>query len=205
MFTGFLSCCDTILTQLRAAEFGLPFLPVRGVKGSDIRRLHPEYGDVTFEELAARANVRVGSGTIMTFPTTGAGGVCDRSNQLNWGDGMNPLGPCASYFPIIYVDGDVVLNGVQGQGILLVRGNLYVQGSYEFFGIVIVLGELTTAGGGNSQAHFWGGVLARNADLSTQNLAGRATLSYSPCAILTALNATSIVAPLRSRGWAQLF
>ena len=40
------SCCDTILTQLRAAEFGLPFLPVRGVKGSDIRRLHPEYGEV---------------------------------------------------------------------------------------------------------------------------------------------------------------
>jgi len=41
------SCCDTILMQLRAAEFGLPFLPVRGVKGSDIRRLHPEYGEVT--------------------------------------------------------------------------------------------------------------------------------------------------------------
>jgi glutaconate CoA-transferase, subunit A len=40
------SCCDTILTQLRAAEFGLPFLPVRGVKGSDIGRLHPEYGQV---------------------------------------------------------------------------------------------------------------------------------------------------------------
>lgn len=41
------SCCDTILTQLRAAEFGLPFLPVRGVKGSGIGRLHPEYGEVT--------------------------------------------------------------------------------------------------------------------------------------------------------------
>jgi glutaconate CoA-transferase subunit A len=41
------SCCATILNQLRAAEFGLPFLPVRGVKGSDIRRLHPEYGEVT--------------------------------------------------------------------------------------------------------------------------------------------------------------
>lgn len=41
------SCCDTILTQLRAAEFGLPFLPVRGVAGSDIRGLHPEYADVT--------------------------------------------------------------------------------------------------------------------------------------------------------------
>jgi len=41
------SCCATILAQLRAAEFGVPFLPVRGVKGSDIRRLHPEYAEVT--------------------------------------------------------------------------------------------------------------------------------------------------------------
>jgi glutaconate CoA-transferase subunit A len=41
------SCCATILAQLRAAELGVPFLPVRGVKGSDVRRLHPEYGEVT--------------------------------------------------------------------------------------------------------------------------------------------------------------
>jgi glutaconate CoA-transferase, subunit A len=40
------SCCATILAQLRAAELGLPFMAVRGVKGSDIRRLHPEYGEV---------------------------------------------------------------------------------------------------------------------------------------------------------------
>ena len=41
------SCCVTILAQLRAAEMGLPFLPVRGVRGSDIRRLHPEYAEIT--------------------------------------------------------------------------------------------------------------------------------------------------------------
>jgi glutaconate CoA-transferase subunit A len=41
------SCCDTLLNQLRAAEFGIPFMPVRGVKGSDIRRLHPEYAEIT--------------------------------------------------------------------------------------------------------------------------------------------------------------
>jgi glutaconate CoA-transferase subunit A len=41
------SCCATVLAQLRAAELGIPFMPVRGVKGSDIRRLHPEYGEVT--------------------------------------------------------------------------------------------------------------------------------------------------------------
>jgi glutaconate CoA-transferase subunit A len=41
------SCCATILAQLRAAEMGLPFLPVRGVRGSDIVRLHPEYAEIT--------------------------------------------------------------------------------------------------------------------------------------------------------------
>ena len=41
------SCCATILAQLRAAELGLPVLPVRGVKGSDLRGLHPEYGEIT--------------------------------------------------------------------------------------------------------------------------------------------------------------
>lgn len=41
------SCCVTVLTQLRAAEMGLPFLPVIGVKGTDMLRLHPEYAEVT--------------------------------------------------------------------------------------------------------------------------------------------------------------
>ena len=36
-----------MLAQLRAAEMGLPFLPVRGVRGSDIGRLHPEYAEIT--------------------------------------------------------------------------------------------------------------------------------------------------------------
>jgi glutaconate CoA-transferase, subunit A len=40
------SCCYTILQQLRAAEYGLPFMPVRGILGTGIRALHPEYGEV---------------------------------------------------------------------------------------------------------------------------------------------------------------
>lgn len=41
------SCCATILAQLRASEMGVPFLPVRGVRGSDIVSLHPEYAEIT--------------------------------------------------------------------------------------------------------------------------------------------------------------
>ena len=40
------SCCATVLAQLRAAETGLPFMPVTGVRGTDIAALHPEYGTV---------------------------------------------------------------------------------------------------------------------------------------------------------------
>jgi glutaconate CoA-transferase subunit A len=51
------SCCATILTQLRASEMGVPFLPVRGIKGTDIEGLHAEYARVrcpfTGEELVA--------------------------------------------------------------------------------------------------------------------------------------------------------
>jgi glutaconate CoA-transferase, subunit A len=51
------SCCVTLLTQLRAAEMGLSFLPVRGVKGTDMEALHPEYRRVrcpfTGDELVA--------------------------------------------------------------------------------------------------------------------------------------------------------
>src|SRR5258707_11397671 len=41
------TCCHTILQQLRAAEFGVPFLPVRSIQGTDFLRLHPEYKTMT--------------------------------------------------------------------------------------------------------------------------------------------------------------
>ena len=163
-----------------------------------------DFGDVTFQDLVDRAQITLPGGTYRIEPSE-VGGVCNRGDDLNWGDGLVPTNPCGSYFPIIYIDGDLTTNGVQGQGILLVRGNLSVQGSFEFFGIAIALGEFRTSGGGTSVAHFWGGVLASNASLDTQSLAGQATLNFSSCAILRALQATGVTAPLRSRGWVALY
>ena len=37
------SCCYTVVQQLRAAISGLPFMPVRSVRGTDIVRLNPDY------------------------------------------------------------------------------------------------------------------------------------------------------------------
>ena len=162
------------------------------------------FGGATYAQLAARATVVVPAGNYSTAPVAN-GVVCDKTVLTNWGDGENPLGACASYFPIIHATGTITLNNTQGQGILLVDGDLIIQGSYQFFGIVIIQGDLKTAGGGSTDAHFWGGVMAKNADLSTQSLSGKATLNYSSCSINAVLQATSPISMMRSRGWVQLY
>lgn len=40
------SSCGTVLAQLRAAEMGVPFLPVRGVRGTDLTGLHPDHREI---------------------------------------------------------------------------------------------------------------------------------------------------------------
>ena len=37
------SCCYTVVQQLRAAAYGVPFLPVRSVRGTSFEAMHPEY------------------------------------------------------------------------------------------------------------------------------------------------------------------
>jgi glutaconate CoA-transferase subunit A len=37
------SCCYTVVQQLRATTMGLPFMPVRSIRGTDIGRLNPSY------------------------------------------------------------------------------------------------------------------------------------------------------------------
>ncbi len=167
------------------------------------------YGDVTFTQLAAMATIQLpgqnfanGIGPIVT------NGACDLTVVTNWGSPTNPGGPCGNYLPIIYINGDANINGQEGQGILLVNGSLSVQGGFQFYGITIIRGSIKTSGGGGSPAHFWGGLIVRDtvqfAD-TTNNFSGGATMLYSKCAIIKALNKTGTATMLTSRGWVQLF
>lgn len=168
------------------------------------------YGDITYPQLAAMATVTLPpqnfSNSISPVVTNGA---CDLTVLTNWGSPTNPTGPCGTYFPIIHITGTgAVINGQEGQGILLVDGSLSVQGGFQFFGIVIIKGSLKTSGGGGTPAHFWGTVETQDtvsfAD-TTSNISGSANLLYSKCAILKALNATGFGTMMRSRGWVQLY
>jgi hypothetical protein len=197
------ACATTAAPSVRPAQapcWGTPVVNDPSINSGTFTM----FGGSTYAQLAARATIQHPGGNINTLPRE-SNGQCDRSDINNWGDPHNPTAPCGNYFPIIHVNGSVLVNIEQGQGILLVDGDLTINGSWDFYGIVIIQGDLMTAGGGTADAHFWGGVMAKNADLSTQALNGHATLNFSSCAILAALQAQSPISPMRQRGWVQLF
>lgn len=162
-----------------------------------------QYGNTGWNDLKALAMKIPGNmGPMYVAPTYKADGTCDTGNIENWGDPLRIGGACEGYFPIIYVDGDATINRLRGQGVLLVEGDLEVQGAYEFYGPVIVKGRLKTTGTGG---HFNGGVMAANVELDQNQVTGNAVVNYSSCAIATALRNATPLAPVRQRAWADLY
>ncbi len=168
-----------------------------------------KYGDATWNSLVALANISVAGGqTFTTIAPVEVGGVCDKTQITNWGDPnrATPLaGACEGYFPIIHITdstANTYVNGISGQGILLVDGDLTVNGGFTFYGPVIIRGHLRTQGTGG---HFYGGVMAANVDLEQNAVLGNAIINYSNCAIQYAILGASGGSPVTQRAWAEEF
>lgn len=137
-------------------------------------------------------------------PSVRADGSCNESDAGNWGAPNDTSSPCFNFFPIIYAKDDLKITTGSGQGILLVEGDLSVQGNFTFYGPVIVRGTLNTTGTGG---HFNGGVIAANVDLDTSTVLGNAIVNYSSCAVSRAiLNNSSLSQAklLAERSWVDL-
>ena len=161
-----------------------------------------EYGDVDWATLVSMATRVLPPGTYTQVQPSFNGGQCNTSDILNWGDPMDPTSACGGYFPITYISGDASINGNYGQGILLIEGDLSIQGGFQFFGIVIVRQSLKTTGTGG---HFNGAVLAGNVDLDQNTILGDALVQYSHCATQRVLNSATQGSLLRSRAWFQAY
>ena len=167
------------------------------------------YGSLKWAQLVAMADKSV-SGTLthVRASTSTFGGVttCNTSDVNNWGDPSRatPSGVCESYFPIVYAPGDISINGDQGQGVLLVNGNLSIQGGFVFYGQVIVRGTVKLTGNGN---HIYGGVMAANVVDSTDasKLAGNSSIRYSRCAVTSVFLNTAMGRRAPQRSWVELF
>ncbi|MBI4500276.1 MAG: hypothetical protein HY700_03855 [Gemmatimonadetes bacterium] len=160
------------------------------------------FGDLNFDDLRSLANKVLPGGTYSGIAPVAIGSVCSTGVTSNWGAPLAPASACASYFPIIWINGSASITGNNGQGILIVNGDLSVSGGFEFYGPVIVKQTLRTTGTGG---HFNGGVIAANTDLGDITVLGDAVINYSSCALSKALNSSANGAQMRERGWINLY
>jgi hypothetical protein len=162
---------------------------------------------VPFAALQPQATLTLAPGTYNSMgpSVTGTPPACAKGNSLNWGEpdrGIGSIAACYSYFPVIYTAGDLHLTGGRGQGILLVGGDLSMQGGFEFTGIVLVKGTVTTTA---NSSKVTGAILAENVDLGdVTSFGGTPVVAYSRCAVEAALRGAARALPLAGRGWAQV-
>jgi hypothetical protein len=167
------------------------------------------FGDVTFAEMAANADVVITGDQVLQPQKLVNGTTCTtvdvvtkKSIISNWGDPYraNPAGPCESYAPSVYMNGNVQLNGSgYGQGILLVEGNLTVNGDFDYYGIIIVRGKFQNYG----TANITGAVLAGG--VIQNSVQGNATINYSSCAIEKMQKATATISLAHERPWSEMY
>lgn len=166
------------------------------------------YGSESWNTLTANADIKLpGGGYNSDIEPVGTATTCDKSGNWNWGEPKRPgaVVGCYGYYPIIYAQGSLKLNGNgYGQGILLVNGDLEINGGFEFYGIVIVRDDITK---GNGTAKIQGAVFAANLDLADPLswMTGNQDIFYSKCAVESALSGSAILVRVAQRHWAQVF
>ena len=143
-----------------------------------------QYGDMLLEDLAFRADIKLPPATYTGMGPVESGGVCDKTNQLNWGEPNDTTSACHFYWPIIYSAGDLHLSQGYGQGIMVVEGDLVLTGDFEFAGLIFVYGALRASGTGNKMV---GSVSILGASPNVTEIgttgAGNTNIQLSTCAI----------------------
>ena len=180
------------------------FDPAAGDSNTYVR-----YGTESWNTLRAAARRYPGGGYGTDIQPTDSAGSCWRDNPgtINWGEPFRAAGSVAScqrYFPIVYVDGDLDLQGKgRGQGILMVNGNLRIRGTFDWVGLIIVRDDVDR---GNGSATITGAIMARNVNLADggSTWTGNQTVRYSKCAVESALRGSAMLVRARERSWMQM-
>lgn len=177
-----------------------PGAPVPSVASTDTTRAL-SFGQFDWATLPAVANSRVSLRVTGAAPR-GTDEECDTTDPLNWGEPHKwNGGSCASYYPVIYAAGDLVVDGGRGQGMLIVDGDLTLQAGFEFFGVVLVRGALF---GGPGGGRITGAVLLVAQRDSASTLDGIA-IDFSRCAVRKSLLELARPVPVVERSWSERF
>jgi hypothetical protein len=102
---------------------------------------------------------------------------------------------------VIWSDTSLTLAGGEGQGVLIVNGDLTVQSQVRFYGLVLVRGHVRIT---SSEADLRGAVISRSAGL-TATPGADAPIRYSQCALDRVLQGSALAVLLRERSWINLY
>jgi hypothetical protein len=138
-------------------------------------------------DIVALVNSLKSSATIMgTDPSI-------QGKDANWGDPAN----CSSY-EIVYFNTDLHLTGQsQGCGLLLVDGDLEVNGGFQWRGMVIATGSITFSGKGGDSKKVTGGMISGGMVDADVSIGGSAEIRY--CSTIDDEIAKKL--PLRYLSW----
>lgn len=142
----------------------------------------------SWAELVAMADHTITAKNPASPSPTTSQGLCDTSDPYNWGDPLNPTGPCGAYFPMIYFDPSsgsrtqLSGNGV-GQGIFLFEKDFRIQGNHSLYGLILVKDEIRMSG----TSTVMGAIIAGGVD----KMNGTPDALYSSCAVERAISGNS--------------
>jgi len=159
-----------------------------------------KYGDQNWLTLTQNADIRLPGDNYKTLPNYT--GTCNYADKQNWGD-PERAGPCADYFPIVYIDGNLKIQAnSRGQGVLLVNGSMEMAGGFIFNGIIIVRNDIKSTGNGNKVT---GSAFAGNTyTTDNSSVTGDSEIHYSSCAIERAAKGSSAIVRAKQRGFAEV-
>ncbi len=163
------------------------------------------YGTESWASLASNADITVNGGTFSPSPD-GTLTTCNYANTSNWGEpsrGNGAILGCKDYFPIIYSSTSLDLSHGRGQGILLVNGDVRLNGNFQWNGLIIARDDIVK---GNGTFDLLGSIMSRNADVNDNNMInGNSQFTWSKCAVESALRGSAILTRAKERSWVQMY
>jgi hypothetical protein len=141
-----------------------------------------EQGDPILGILSVEAVIPISDRIVEGIWTPGPhsdAGTCSRETLSNWGAPTTPGGTCGDFHPLVTSPGSLRLQGGEGQGVLVVTGDLEMAEGAYYAGLVLVGGDLTL----EARARIDGLVRVRG----NVRLDSDATIRGSGCAALRAL------------------
>jgi Tfp pilus assembly protein PilX len=98
-------------------------------------------------------------------------------------------------------DHELRLNNVTGYGILLVKGDLQIAGNFNWNGVIIVTGIVSSSGGGSTSKNIQGQIMIGGSSLGDSAISGSVTIGYDSCNVKKAFSDH----PLTVLNWKQSY